>query len=100
MTAPRPPPRGPARRVLVAAALLVVAGLTAFGVIRVLEPDSLPGIDENAVGLIDPDGPRITEQYGVGKSPSAVIGGGGSVWIANSADGTVSRIEPRGRRVR
>jgi peptide/nickel transport system substrate-binding protein len=90
---PRPPSRGPSRRVLVAAAVLVVAGLTAFGVMRVLQPDGLPGIDENSVGLIDPDGGLITDQYGVGKSPSAVVGGGGSVWIANAADGTVTRID-------
>ena len=55
VTSPRPPPRRPSMRVLVAAAVLVVAGLTAFGVIRVLEPDGLAGIDENSVGLIDPD---------------------------------------------
>jgi ABC-type transport system substrate-binding protein/DNA-binding SARP family transcriptional activator/sugar lactone lactonase YvrE len=92
-TPPPPPARRPTQLVLVAAAILVVAGLTAYGTIRVLEPDSLAGIDENAVGLIDPDGPRITDQYGVGKSPSAIVGGGGSVWIANAADGTVTRID-------
>jgi ABC-type transport system substrate-binding protein/DNA-binding SARP family transcriptional activator len=89
----RPPaPRPPRLRLLVAAAILVVAGVTAFGVIRVLEPDGLPGIDENAVGLIEPDTGLITAQYGVGKRPSAIVSGGGSVWIANAADGTVSRF--------
>ncbi|MEA2133333.1 MAG: hypothetical protein QOC68_1242 [Solirubrobacteraceae bacterium] len=97
VTSPRPPPRRPSMRVLITAAILVVAGVTAFGVIRLLEPAGLAGIDENAVGLIDPDGGLITAQYGVGKSPSAVVGGGGSVWIANAADGTVSRID-RGRK--
>jgi ABC-type transport system substrate-binding protein/DNA-binding SARP family transcriptional activator len=93
-TSARPPPRrGPPMRVLVAAAILVVVGVTAFGVIRVLEPDGLAGIGENAVGRIDPDSGLITKHYGVGKSPSAVVGGGGSVWIANAADGTVSRID-------
>jgi DNA-binding SARP family transcriptional activator/ABC-type transport system substrate-binding protein/sugar lactone lactonase YvrE len=96
VTSPRPPPRGPPLRVLVTAAILVVAGLTAFGVLRVLEPHGLSGIGENAVGLIDPDSGLITARYGVGQSPGAVVGGGGSVWIANSADGTVSRID-RGR---
>jgi ABC-type transport system substrate-binding protein/DNA-binding SARP family transcriptional activator len=96
VTSPRPPPRRPTMSVLVTAAILVVAGLTAYGVIRVLQPHSLPGIDANFVGLIDPDGPRIAEQYSVGEGPSAVVGGGGSVWIANAADGTVSRVD-RGR---
>ena len=34
-----------------------------------LEPDGLPGIDEDAVGLIDPDGGRITAEYSVGRGP-------------------------------
>ncbi|MEO8690859.1 MAG: ABC transporter substrate-binding protein [Solirubrobacteraceae bacterium] len=93
VASPRPPPRMPATRVLATAAVLVVAGLMAYGVIRVLEPDSLPGIDENAVGLIDLDGRHITGQYPVGRNPSAVVGGGGSVWIANAGDGTVTRVD-------
>ena len=52
-------PRRP-RSVLVAAAVLLVAGITAFGVIRVLEPDSLP-IGEDAVGVLEPDGGRISD---------------------------------------
>ena len=88
----RPPPRRPecaaGRR-----GLLLVAGVTAYGVIRVLAPDGLAGIGENAVGVIDPESGRITERYGVGSSPSAVVDGGGSVWVANAADGTVSRID-------
>jgi peptide/nickel transport system substrate-binding protein len=87
------PPRRPPLRLLVAAALLVVMGLTAYGVIRVREPDGLAGIDENAVGLIRPDSGLLTAQYPVGKRPSAIVAGGGSVWIANAGDGTVSRFE-------
>ena len=85
------PPRS--RALLVAAAVLVLAGITAFGVIRVLQPDGLPDIDENSVGLIDADTGQITKQISVGTGPSAAIDGGGSVWIANAADGTVSRID-------
>jgi YVTN family beta-propeller protein len=90
---PAQPPPARGRWLLVGAAALLIAGVTAFGVIRVLEPESLSGIDENAVGLIDPDGGRITKQYSVGHRPSAAVAGGGSVWIANGADGTVSRID-------
>ncbi len=89
----RAPPRGRSRAALVGAAVLLLAGITAFGIIRVLEPHSLPGIDENFVGLIDPDGGRITDQYQVGHSPGAITAGGGSVWVANRLDGTVSRID-------
>ena len=88
-------PRRP-RALLVGAAVLLLAGITAFGVIRVLEPDSLPGIDEDAVGLLDPDGDRITLQYPVGRGPGAMTTDGRSVWVANERDGTVSHID-RGR---
>ena len=81
------------RALLVGAAALVLAGVLAFGIIRVLEPDSLAGIGEDHVGLIDPDGGRITAEYSVGHSPGAVTAGGGSVWVANRLDGTVSRID-------
>jgi hypothetical protein len=69
--------------VLVGAAVLLFAGITAFGVIRVLEPDSLPGIKEDAVGVLNPDGGRITAQYGVGRGPGAMTTDGRSVWVAN-----------------
>jgi DNA-binding beta-propeller fold protein YncE len=76
----------------VAAALLpLAAGLLALGVSRVTAPDALPGVDENFVGVIEPDG-RISDQHAVGRNPAAVVGGGGSVWVANTLDGTVSRI--------
>ena len=92
-TAPRPPPQRRSRALLVGAAVLLLAGITAFGLIRVLGPEGLPGIDENYVGLIDPDTGRITKEIAVGKGPAAATDGGGSVWIANAADGTVSRID-------
>ncbi len=97
-TRARPPPRRHYGRVVAAAALLLLAGVAAFGVSRVLAPDSLGGIDENAVGLIDPDGGRITHQYSVGRGPGAVVAGSGSIWVANTLDGTVTRIDRKRHR--
>jgi peptide/nickel transport system substrate-binding protein len=91
--APRPPPRRHPRRLLLAAAAVLLAGIAAFGVIRVLEPEGLAGIDEDAVGVIDQGGSRITAQYRVGRAPGAVASGGGSVWVASQLDGTVSRLD-------
>ena len=88
--APRP---RRSRSLLVGAAVLLLAGITAFGVIRVLEPDSLPGIREDAVGVLDADGGRITTEYVVGRAPDALTTDGRSVWVANERDGTVSRID-------
>jgi YVTN family beta-propeller protein len=92
----RPPPHRRRGALIAAAAVLLLAGAGAFGISRVLEPDGLPGIDENWVGVIDPDGGRITAQYPVGRGPGAMVVGGGSMWVANTLDGTVSRI-PAGR---
>jgi ABC-type transport system substrate-binding protein/DNA-binding SARP family transcriptional activator len=88
-------PDGPRARTLlfVAAAVLLAAGVLAFGVIRVLQSDGLPGIDEDAVGLVALDSGRITDQYRVGHNPEAVAAGAGSVWVANRLDGTVTRID-------
>jgi peptide/nickel transport system substrate-binding protein len=91
-TPPRPSPtRG--RGLLIGAAVLILAGITAFGIIRVLGPEGLPGIDENSVGLIDPDSAHITKQIPVGKSPTAITDGAGSTWVASAGDGTVMRID-------
>jgi YVTN family beta-propeller protein len=87
-----PPPRRAALGLAIAA-LLFLAGLAAFGVSRVLEPDRLPRIDENHVGLIDTGDSRITEQFSVGREPGAMVAGAGSLWVANTQDGTVSRID-------
>ena len=35
----------------------------------------------------------------VGSSPMSLVAGGGSIWVANHDDGTVSRIDPRTNRV-
>ena len=78
---------------IAAAAVLLLAGAAAFGISRLLGPTRSPGIDENYVGLIDPDGDRITKEYLVGRGPGAVVAGGGSTWVANTLDGTVSRID-------
>ena len=89
----RPPPHRRTGALIAAAAVLLLAGAAAFGISRVLEPDGLPGIDENYVGLIDPDGGRITKEYLVGRGPGAVVAGGGSTWVANTLAGTISRID-------
>ncbi len=95
--APPVAPRTPRRRVLVAAAALVlVGGLAVFAVSRWSGPERQAAIDENAVALIDPDTARVIAQHAVGRTPSALAIGGGSLWVANAGDGTVSRIE-RGR---
>jgi YVTN family beta-propeller protein len=99
----RPPPaavRMPGTRVIVVvAALVVLGGLAIFAVSRFTRPERLAGIEENAVGRIDPATGRITAQYGVGREPSALAAGGGSMWDIDALDCTVSRVDPHGNRI-
>ena len=89
----------PRRRALLAATAVAAIALAVTGVLALGRGDA-PGpgtIDENALGVIDAKTGRLTAQYDLGRPPKAVISGGGSLWVANGLDGTVSRV-PRGRR--
>jgi ABC-type transport system substrate-binding protein/DNA-binding SARP family transcriptional activator/streptogramin lyase len=61
--------------------------LAAFGAIWIVHPDGY-------VLRTDPDSGRGLGSVGVGNAPSAIAAGAGSVWVTNSADGTVTRIDP------
>jgi peptide/nickel transport system substrate-binding protein len=87
------------RRLIWAAAAVAVLGVVVFGLTRLLGSDQLAGLDENSVGVIDPDEAKITAQYRLGAAPGAAAEGAGSVWVANPADGTVSRLHPGEDRV-
>ncbi len=60
---------------------------------RPLEGDELPP----GVAYLDPaSGALGDSELEVGASPSGIAVGEGAVWVTNSGDGTVSRIEPGG----
>jgi peptide/nickel transport system substrate-binding protein len=61
--------------------------LSAFGSIWVADPDGV-------VVRIEPSSGRRLGSVGVGNDPSAIAAGAGSVWVTNSTDGTVTRIDP------
>jgi peptide/nickel transport system substrate-binding protein len=61
--------------------------LAASRSIWVVDPDGY-------VVQIDPGSGRQTGSVDVGNEPSAVAAGASSLWVANSADGTVTRIDP------
>ena len=107
--------RLPLRARLAAAALAALAVAGGAALLLGGEDDTgLAAIDANMVGVIDADGGGIRAEYSVGRDPSAIAVGAGSVWVANRLDGTVSRVtrarpevvpipvggEPTGTRVR
>jgi YVTN family beta-propeller protein len=56
---------------------------------------ALPTGGQTATGLPG----HVQAAIRVGRAPGAVLVAGGSVWVANSGDGTVSRIDPATNRV-
>jgi YVTN family beta-propeller protein len=59
----------------------------AFGHLWVVSPDGV-------VARASVNTARPTSSVGVGNAPSAIAAGAGAVWVTNSADGTLTRIDP------
>ena len=95
-----PPPTGPdqsprrVRVVVAAAAVTLLALIVVFAIAGLTRSDRVTRVDANAVGVVDAGSGRITSQYRVGRSPASLAVGGGSVWVANSQDGTIARVTP------
>jgi YVTN family beta-propeller protein len=88
------------RRFAIIGAVVVVAvagAIAAFLITR--PPPSLAGVRPNSAGLIDPASGRILAQVAIGTRPDAITFGEGAIWVANTADDTVSRIDPKTRAV-
>jgi peptide/nickel transport system substrate-binding protein len=85
------------RRLMVVIAGLLAAALaltTAGYLLTRSDPQVVAG--ENTVGVIGPGGvPRVSVAVGVGERPTAVASGFGSVWVTNSADDSVTRVDLR-----
>ena len=93
-----PPLPRSARRIAAATAVAILA-VAVFGLTRLLGSDDLSNLEENSVGVVDPGDGTITAQYRLGGAPGPLVQGGGSLWIASPADGTVSRLHPDQDRV-
>jgi YVTN family beta-propeller protein len=92
--------RGPPRRHVVrAVAVLAALALVAVIVVGRSGAGDLAIADSDAVAVIDPGKHSLLADIPVGSSPSQVAAGGGALWVANEASGTVSRIDRRTRAV-
>jgi len=59
----------------------------AFGSLWIVHPDGY-------VQRVDPTSLKVETTVDVGNNPAAIVAGAGFVWVANEADGTVTRIDP------
>ena len=80
----------------VVAALLVAAA--AFGLSRAFSGSTTPVVQQNSLVVVDPSRNRIVDVVPVGHTPRGVAVGRDYVWVANSADGTISQIEKKSLR--
>ena len=77
----------------VAAAAALLAGAVAFARMSGAGPDYPASVEPNAVAAVDPNGAGITAQLPLGVRPGAIASGGGYVWVAHAAEGTLSRVD-------
>jgi ABC-type transport system substrate-binding protein/DNA-binding beta-propeller fold protein YncE/tRNA A-37 threonylcarbamoyl transferase component Bud32 len=84
------------RRLAVLSAVVGVALVVAAVVVTRIAatgPDYLTSVAPNSVGAIDAGAVRIVAQVPLGPRPGAIASGGGYLWVADAAEGTVSRID-------
>jgi peptide/nickel transport system substrate-binding protein len=88
--------RRPARRTLVIATFAAAALGVAGGVLLTRGGGSTAGagITANAVGVVDSGSGKVVSQVPVGGAPGEVAVGPDAVWVTNTNDDTVSRIDP------
>ena len=93
---PREPGSSPMGRRRRAALALVAVALVAgavVGIVHALDGARPLVAKPDSLAVIDPSRNRLVAAVPVGSTPRGVAVGG-SVWVANSADGTVSQVDP------
>jgi YVTN family beta-propeller protein len=84
--------RGGTAKLAIVAALGVSVVLLVIGMTS-SDDDASATIAENSVGLIDPSSGEVKSQIALGDGPGPSATDGTSVWIANTLDDTVSRVD-------
>jgi YVTN family beta-propeller protein len=98
--APPVPRRRVRRRWIVGGALAaatVITSATVF-VVSHARPSSLRSLAANSIAAIEPNG-RLHSLVTTGPNPDGIVYGAGALWIANTGDGTVSRVDPVKHRI-
>jgi len=93
-TTAAPTPTSRRRRLAVGGMLALVAAVTIAVTALLLrdEPDPVV-VPPNSVAAIDPETNRVTATFQTGIRPGPVAAGGGSVWVGNLDDRSLTRID-------
>jgi len=82
---------------VIAGGLLILAAAVAAGVLLTRGSGSALLAVPNSLGVVDPSSNELAAVIPVGESPSSVAVGGGSVWVLNTSEETVSQVDARRR---
>lgn len=87
------------RRSVGIAAVLILAALVALGAFLTTRDSAggLAGVPPNYVGMIDPKTNEIVAAIPVGIRPGPIAAGARAVWIGNTSDRSLTKINPRQR---
>jgi YVTN family beta-propeller protein len=94
---PASSPTGGRRRAVLALVAVALVGGGVVGIVYALDGGDGGGpvvAKPNSLAVVDPGRNRLVAVVPVGSTPRGVAVGG-SVWVANSGDGTVSQVDPR-----
>jgi hypothetical protein len=93
--------RLPAKVYIALAVIVAASAATApLVLLRSDGPAALARIAPNSLGAIDPESNRLIAQVAVGAAPTRLAVGFGSVWIVNSEEPSVSRVDEQSRTVK
>lgn len=80
------------RRRLILAGALVIGAVIAGSVVLATHPSAVT-VPPDSVGIIDPRSNKVVGHVEVGSRPEGVVVGYHAVWVANTQDRTLSRID-------
>ena len=85
------------RRVLIAAATALAVLIGAVAYVTLSGPGGLTSVAADSLAVIDASSGEVTSATPVGRRPTGVAVGKSGVWVANSIDRNVSRVDPEGQ---
>jgi len=88
-------PRRPRRLLGLLACGLVGAAALTIGLVFSSAGGGAPAVVKDSLVKIDPETGKVLDVIRVGRQPVSVAVVGGSVWVSNNEDATVTRLDPR-----
>jgi YVTN family beta-propeller protein len=79
--------------------LLLAASAAAAALVLTRASSTPLVVAPNSVGAVDPSSNKVVDAISVGDTPTSVAVGGGSVWVLNASEETISQVDAQRRAV-